>query len=1069
MHRFVFGSFLVIVLSITIHLLSIHLFSPYPISTSMPTSMPIPTPSQVSASHLYITEKPLTDKREYKAIVLDNGLEALLIHSPDTDKASTAMDVNVGAFADPEDLPGLAHFCEHLLFMGTKKYPKENEYSEYLSAHGGYSNAFTAAESTNYYFEVGVDHLEGALDRFAQFFVDPLFLESCKERELRAVDSENKKNLQNDTWRLYQLEKGLCNPRHPYHKFSTGNLETLKFHPESEGVDVRERLLEFYSSHYSANIMKLVILGREPIETLEKWIVDKFSDVRNTNRLPPSYEDEVTTKDQLGLFVRVKPVKDIKRLTIRFPIPDLVEYYETKPGHYLSHCIGHEGPGSLLQLLKKKGFANELSAGSMHICNGGEQFTIDIDLNPLGVEKYEEVIKLTFEYLKILQTEPVHEWMFRELQTVAEVNFKFKSETQHAKYVSNLAGRMHKRYPRERLLSYSKLTKYDATAIKTVIDCLRPDNMRMSLVSSSFDSLDQREKWYGTEYSITAIEPSFIEELKNVTPSAELYLPDKNEFIPENLDIMDDDNNDQDKLPQLIRNSGNMRVWYKPDTKFHTPKAYVRVYLKMRNAHTGPKALVMSQLGMNLLEDQLLKFSYAAEIAGLNGDVHVFKDGLSITSSGYSDKLHVLLEDITKTLKTLEIEQGRFEVLKERLIRHFKNVPLNMPYQQSGVKLASVINEVSYTTESQLAALEDVKFDEMQEFLSNTLLKEGNFEIGAFGNLKENEVLKIADTVAEILSPKPIPDLIESSSYLLSEGHQYAYNTTLPDENNVNSCVEYFVQVGDLATERRLKVALELLSSILSEPAFNQLRTKEQLGYVVFSGTRRTHASFGYRVLIQSEYPASYVQSRIETFLAKKAITVLDGLSAEEFNKFRESLAKEKLEKYQNLREEATTYFTEITNGFYEFDHQKNDVKILKTVTQEEVRAVFDKYIIGSSRTVIAIVQNAKKPKVLTDETLMALKMLNAAHELDIPFEQDEVMKFGEQVKGLPLPQVVSKVQQQLVDKQTAPEKIAQFLATIGSQEGLMSVGKWEQIQAGEEQSFKGKLKLGKLPEVKFE
>lgn len=66
-------------------------------------------------------EKPLLDNRTYRVIRLPNQLEALLIHDSETDKASAAMDVNVGSFSDAEDMPGMAHAVEHLLFMGTEK------------------------------------------------------------------------------------------------------------------------------------------------------------------------------------------------------------------------------------------------------------------------------------------------------------------------------------------------------------------------------------------------------------------------------------------------------------------------------------------------------------------------------------------------------------------------------------------------------------------------------------------------------------------------------------------------------------------------------------------------------------------------------------------------------------------------------------------------------------------------------------------------------------------------------------------------------------------------------------
>lgn len=66
-------------------------------------------------------EKPQLDQRTYRVIQLPNQLEALLIHDPETDKASAAMDVGVGSLSDSDELPGIAHAVEHMLFMGTKK------------------------------------------------------------------------------------------------------------------------------------------------------------------------------------------------------------------------------------------------------------------------------------------------------------------------------------------------------------------------------------------------------------------------------------------------------------------------------------------------------------------------------------------------------------------------------------------------------------------------------------------------------------------------------------------------------------------------------------------------------------------------------------------------------------------------------------------------------------------------------------------------------------------------------------------------------------------------------------
>lgn len=95
------------------------------------------------------------DERQFKYLTLPNALHALVVSDPSTETASAAMDVRVGFHSDPEELPGLAHFCEHMLFLGTEKYPDENSYSVFLNAHGGSSNAFTSGRDTNFYFDVG--------------------------------------------------------------------------------------------------------------------------------------------------------------------------------------------------------------------------------------------------------------------------------------------------------------------------------------------------------------------------------------------------------------------------------------------------------------------------------------------------------------------------------------------------------------------------------------------------------------------------------------------------------------------------------------------------------------------------------------------------------------------------------------------------------------------------------------------------------------------------------------------------------------------------------------------------
>jgi insulysin len=94
--------------------------------------------------------KPLPDKRQYRSIRLgSNLLQVLLISDPNTDTEAAAVHLRSGHFHDPINRAGLAHFHEHCLFLGTNKYPAENEYESYLNKHGGYSNAYTDMEDVS--------------------------------------------------------------------------------------------------------------------------------------------------------------------------------------------------------------------------------------------------------------------------------------------------------------------------------------------------------------------------------------------------------------------------------------------------------------------------------------------------------------------------------------------------------------------------------------------------------------------------------------------------------------------------------------------------------------------------------------------------------------------------------------------------------------------------------------------------------------------------------------------------------------------------------------------------------
>ena len=130
--------------------------------------------------------------------------------------------------------------------------------------------------------------------------------------------------------------------------------------------------------------MKLVILGKDPVDVLAKWAEEKFSAVKNKNIPVPSFPGHPLGPEQCQKTVVVKPVKDLRMLELTFAFPDTSPHYKIQPARYITHLIGHESDGSILSLLKKKGWALGLSAGASRGGINFEFLKVVVDLTEEG-------------------------------------------------------------------------------------------------------------------------------------------------------------------------------------------------------------------------------------------------------------------------------------------------------------------------------------------------------------------------------------------------------------------------------------------------------------------------------------------------------------------------------------------------------------------------------------------------------------------------------------------------------------------------------------------------------------
>ncbi|XP_010516363.1 PREDICTED: insulin-degrading enzyme-like 2 [Camelina sativa] len=893
--------------------------------------------------------KARTDKREYRRIVLKNSLEVLLISDPETDKCAASMNVSVGSFSDPEGLEGLAHFLEHMLFYASEKYPEEDSYSKYITEHGGSTNAYTSTEDTNYHFDINTDSFDEALDRFAQFFIKPLMSADATMREIKAVDSEHQKNLLSDSWRLGQLQKHLSREDHPYHKFNTGNMDTLHGRPEAKGVNTRSELMKFYEEHYSANIMHLVVYGKENLDKTQGLVEELFQDVRNTNKDIPRFPGQPCTLDHLQVLVKVVPIMQGHELSVIWPVTPSIYHYQEAPCRYIGDLIGHEGEGSLFHALKILGWATGLYAGEADWSMEYSFFNVSIDLTDAGHEHMQDILGLLFKQIKVLQQSGVSQWIFDELSAICEAEFHYQAKIDPISYVVDISSNM-TIYPAKHWLVGSSLpSKFNPAIIQKVLDELSPNNVRIFWESNKFEGqTDKVEPWYNTAYSLEKITKFAIQEWVQSAPDVNLLQPTPNVFIPTDFSLKDF--KDKDIFPVLLRKTSFSRLWYKPDTKFFRPKAYVKMDFNCPLAVSSPDAAVLSNIFVWLLEDYLNEYAYYAQSAGLDYGLRISDNGFELSLVGFNHKLRILLEAVIQKIARFEVKSDRFSVIKETVTKAYQNYKFQQPYEQATYYCSLVLEDKSWPWTEELDALSHLEAEDLAKFVP-VLLSRTFVECYIAGNVEKDEAESMAKHIEDVLftDPKPIFRPLFPSQFLtnrvteLRTGRKYFYHHEGSNSSDENSALVHYIQVHQ--DEYSMNSKLQLFELIAKQATFHQLRTIEQLGYMTSLSLSNDSGVYGVQFIIQSSVKGpGHIDSRIESLL-KDLESKLYNMSDEEFKSNVTTLIDMKLEKDKNLDEESWFYWAEIQTGTLKFNRIDAEVAALRELKKDELIDFFDEYI----------------------------------------------------------------------------------------------------------------------------
>ena len=949
------------------------------------------------------------DKNKYYYDVLPNGLRYILISNKEIDKSAVALDVYIGSADDPKEYQGLAHCLEHIIFLGTKKYPNPSEFDNFLNINSGFSNANTSLDHTNYQFEICHDKLEQGIDRFSEFFNEPLFNEDFLNKELNAIESEFKSDYRDDSNRLIYLFliEGYQNSH--FNTFINGNLETL------QKKEIREKVNEFYKNKYDPSIMSLCIFSNKEIKELNDLVIKYFSKIKRNVNYKKTPKAILYDNNNMGYLYKLIPIKDISYLVFIWVInKSYNSYYKSEPYNYVISVIGHESRHSLASYLKKKGYIYDLNCIYNETYEVFARITIKIKLTIEGYNNYNEIIKIVLSYINYLQKEEIHKDFFEELKTTSEINFFLDEQNDPIELCEEMSSSLTITKPTDEIFVKNKIEEYRPDLIKEIFDFLTVNNLNIYLLSSKLKENNTNnnsdngikyniEKLYGTEYIKEKKDfSSYIIDIKS-NKEIDLAYPELNPFLPKNLNMIDlniCNININDYLFPKKEYDNERIIWYKPNIKYNMPKIYISCEAYISNLNIDYTSYITYfDILIKLIKKELSEFLYLGDTSENSISFSCQLSSILISIEGYNDSIEKYITEYFNNLskisniQNIEDIYNKLILIIENIIKIIDNFNLSDVRKQTEYKLNKILREI--TSKNRLELCHKIKKElenkiipkEFLSFIKN-IFKKVKYEWLIEGNMNfknsekiikkvENELEKIFCEenmkYKEILS---VNEIRKQRIINVPENKIYRYNFKSKDNENESSTILLYFQIGNFyyiennifhkniyEQNIKYKSLLFIIHSIFYEIFYDELRTIQQIGYDVDLTTSNENSTFGlYFYITSQKYNPDEMIEKIKNFIVCHDINDENNFSDDDFESYKKSVINELSQKPLTLEEEYLRDFSFISNRTYKFSLRQDLINYINNnITKQDVIDFFNEYIYKNAKILEIALYSSKK------------------------------------------------------------------------------------------------------------
>jgi len=895
-------------------------------------------------NHEFMVDQTINDNRKIKGYILKNGIKVVLISDENINNSCCSVGVNAGYLQD--EFEGTAHFLEHLLFMGSEKFPSQNDYHSYVSECGGMDNAFTGDKLTCYYLEIESKFLEKGIEMLSWFFRKPLLDMKHIESELEIINSEHDKNLLSDMWIIDDVFKKLLKDG-KYTKFGTGNNESLK------GI-TKEIIMNFYNKYYVTDNIFVCIIDSKPLDTMKEEYLKYFDEIEKRESINKNINNEKLNLEENNLLV-FKSISKYNFLNLNLIIDcDETNNNEFHIINFINELIGLEFEKSLTYYLKEDDYIKNLHSSVDYYYDNEALLNIKLILNDDKTEIFDIVYDHTINYLDKLSKlkEDIFEKLYINYQKVKLLQVIYKEYTDTVNESIEVVSNMMRDKVNLAILRKYIVPKYDKTAYnlyKKMMNSIKIKIITNVNINNKNDKDYEETKWYKTKYYIGNYDKKELEK--------------KNEYILENIigiehlsikPIVINKKVDKKKLPELVFKEDNKEIYLLENNKYNKPICNISIVRKNINLLDKKNKVIMSVL-MSIYHRILNYYIETMHNYNMSYNITISNEYIIQNFNGLNDYIDQFINKVTSyihpdTIFLNEKIHKYFLEIKRDIIEACNNYKYNTPYKLCSSYLSFILNNKLKPTE-EIEYLKKLDFDEFKK-IAIECLKYSNEYYMIIGinkyhneqiNYNENDKYKYEDdtyikNIIDRLSygSKYINNSNKSNKLIIEKKDEQDYyiKEYEMNEQEINNCIlQYYpvynktldyledkdLEMGDLNKLMKQKITYLIISQLLNEPLFDKIRTIDKLGYIVKCDSKFTIINNNIRILIiylvQSHFKIDRILDSFNNFNKE----ILEDIEKDEkkyeekFNNIKESKLLELEKSFIDINEEVSTYIYTIT------------------------------------------------------------------------------------------------------------------------------------------------------------